>query len=406
MASWKRTLALMVGTQFTASLGFSVIYPFLPFYVAQLGSLSNLSTEMLSGLVYSSPSLTMAIASPFWGAVADRRGRKPMVVRAAFGAGVMFLLMGFVANTEQLIALRVLQGLVSGTLAASSALIVAVTPREHTGYAMGWLQVGFWSGNAAGPVLGGVLADLTGYRVIFVVTAVLLALSGLGVWLGVDEPFVREPDPVKARSSILRSWRRMLADPRLSATLALRFLTSIGRSTMAPILPLFVLHVTQSSMGVGTLTGLITGVESATSTLSAVYLGRLGDRIGHGRVALASALVTAAFYVPQGFVNSVWHLLLLQALSGIGVGGLLPSLSALLAQYSRLGEEGSIYGIESSVMSAARGIAPLLASACAIWFSLGGAFLLTAAVFAAVALFASLTVCRPSLAPTDRQRSA
>lgn len=406
MSSWKRTLALMVGAQFTASLGFSVIYPFLPFYVAQLGSVSNLSIEMLSGLVYSSPSLTMAIASPFWGAVADRRGRKPMVLRAAFGAGFMFLLMGFVANTEQLIVLRVLQGLVTGTLAASSALIVAVTPRQHTGYAMGWLQVGLWSGAAAGPVLGGVLSDLTGYRAIFVVTAILLALSGLGVWLGVDEPFVRESDPGTARRSVLRSWRRMLADPRLSATLALRFLTSIGRSTMAPILPLFVLHVAQSATGVGTLTGLITGVESATSTLSAVYLGRLGDRIGHGRVALVSALATAAFYVPQGFVNSVWLLLLLQGLSGFGVGGLLPSLSALLAQYSKLGEEGSVYGIESSVMSAARGIAPLLASACALWFSLGGVFLLTAAVFAAVALFASLTVCRPVPRPADPRPSA
>jgi DHA1 family multidrug resistance protein-like MFS transporter len=404
MPSWKRTLALMVGAQFTASLGFSVVFPFLPFYVAQLGSISNLSIEMLSGLIYASPALTMAIASPFWGAMADRRGRKPMVLRATFGGAVMFLLMGFVVNAEQLVALRVLQGLVTGILAAASALIVSVTPREHTGYAMGWLQVGLWSGNAAGPVLGGVLSDLTGYRAIFMVTAALLALSGLGVWLGVEEPFVREPGRGTARAGISQGWRRILADPRLCATLTLRFLTSLGRSTLAPILPLFVLHVTRGSTGVGTLTGLITGVESATSTLSAVYLGRLGDRIGHGRVALASALVTAACYVPQGFVDSVWLLLLLQGLSGLGVGGLLPSLSALLAQYSRLGEEGSVYGIENSVMSAARGIAPLLAAGCALWFSLGGAFLLTAAIFAAVALVASLTVCRPR--PADLPPSA
>jgi DHA1 family multidrug resistance protein-like MFS transporter len=317
-----------------------------------------------------------------------------MVLRATFGGAVMFLLMGFVVNTEQLIALRVLQGLVTGILAAASALIVSVTPREHTGYAMGWLQVGLWSGNAAGPVLGGVLSDLTGYRAIFVITAALLTLSGLGVWLGVEEPFVREARPGTVRSGVFQGWRRILADSRLCATLLLRFLTSIGRSALGPILPLFVLHVTRGSTGVGTLTGLITGVESATSTLSAVYLGRLGDRIGHGRVALTSALVTAAFYVPQGFVDSVWLLLLLQALSGLGVGGLLPSLSALLARYSKIGEEGSVYGIENSVMSAARGIAPLLAAGCAIWFSLGGAFLLTAAVFATVALVASLTVCR------------
>lgn len=399
MPTWKRTLAIMVGAQFCSSLGFSVIYPFLPLYVARLGAISTLSLETLSGLVYAAPGITMFFASPLWGVVADRYGRKLMVLRAMLCGAVMFLLMGFVVNAEQLIALRALQGLVTGVIAAASALVVSVTPREHTGYAMGWLQVGLWTGHAAGPVLGGVLSDLAGYRVIFVVTAAMLLLSAVSVWLGVHDPFVRESGPARTRAGILQDWRRMLSNSRLAATLGLRFLTSIGRSTIGPILPLYALQLMRSPARIGTFTGLITGVESAASTVTSVYLGKLGDRIGHGRVALASALLTAVFYIPQGYVTDVWQLLVLHTLSGFGVGGLIPSLSALLAQHSRLGDEGSVYGIENSVMAAARSVAPMLAATCALWFSLGGVFVFTGLIFALVALAASLTVCRAGTPP-------
>jgi len=306
----------------------------------------------------------------------------------------MFFLMGFVTSTEQLIVLRGLQGLVTGVIAAASALVASVTPRQHTGYAMGWLQVGLWSGHAAGPVVGGVLSDLVGYRAIFVVTAAMLLLSGVSVWIGIQDPFVRVPAGEGTRPGLLQGCRRILTNPRLAATLGLRFLTSVGRTTVGPILPLFVLQLLRGSSGVGTFTGLITGVESATSTLTSVYLGKLGDRIGYARVALASAILTAILYLPQGFATDVWQLFFLHALSGFGVGGLIPSLSALLAQHSREGDEGAVYGIENSVTAAARVVAPLLASACALWFSPGAVFLLTALVFVSVALLAALTVSR------------
>jgi DHA1 family multidrug resistance protein-like MFS transporter len=100
MPAWKRTLALLVIVQFSSTLGFSIIFPFLPLYLQQLGSSTNLSIEVLSGLVFSVQAATMAIASPFWGAVADRHGRKLMVVRSGCGGAVVILLMGFVRTAE------------------------------------------------------------------------------------------------------------------------------------------------------------------------------------------------------------------------------------------------------------------------------------------------------------------
>jgi DHA1 family multidrug resistance protein-like MFS transporter len=140
---WQRTLYIMVAAQLVAGVGLSNMFPFLPLYVQALGTKTSLSLEFWAGMVYSAQAMTMMIASPIWGAVADRYGRKLMVQRAMFGGAVMMLLMAFARSAEALALLRAAQGLVTGVISAASALVAAVAPRERTGYAMGLLQVGF-----------------------------------------------------------------------------------------------------------------------------------------------------------------------------------------------------------------------------------------------------------------------
>jgi DHA1 family multidrug resistance protein-like MFS transporter len=142
-ARWKRTLLIVFIAQTIVAVGYSSIFPFLPLYVESLGTSTNLSVEFLAGLVYSAQAFTMMIASPIWGAVADRVGRKLMVERAMFGGALMTFLMAFVQTAEQLIALRAIQGLITGVVAASNALVASETPRERTGFAMGMLHT-FW----------------------------------------------------------------------------------------------------------------------------------------------------------------------------------------------------------------------------------------------------------------------
>lgn len=128
--SWQRTLYIMVFAQLTSSVGFSIMFPFLPRYVAFLGSSTGLSLELLAALVFSAQALTMTIASPIWGAVSDRVGRKPMVERAAYSGAVTLALMAFVPNAEALVLLRALQGFLTGTVSAGNALVAASAPRE------------------------------------------------------------------------------------------------------------------------------------------------------------------------------------------------------------------------------------------------------------------------------------
>jgi MFS transporter, DHA1 family, multidrug resistance protein len=161
------------------------------------------------------------------------------------------------------------------------------------------------------------------------------------------------------------------------------------------VLPLFVIMLAAGHTAIATVTGLVVGAASAASTVTSVYLGRYGDRAGYARVALPCGIGAAVFYAAHIFVGSLWHLLVLYALAGACVGGLLPSLAAMLAENSLPGDEGCVYGIDNSVVSAGRTVGPLLGALCAVWFTPRGTFVLTGSIFGASALLAALTVCRP-----------
>ncbi|RME41842.1 MAG: MFS transporter [Caldilineae bacterium] len=355
MPPWQRALFILAFAQFISSLGFSNIFPFLPFYVKELGSRSNLSVEFWVGMVFSGQATTMMIASPIWGALADRYGRKLMVERAMFGGAVIILLMAFVHSAEQLVLLRTIQGMITGTVSATNALAAATAPRHRTGYAMGVIQVSRWSGVTLGPLMGGITADAVGFRATFAVTAFLLALAGVLVWRGVEEHFVRlaaaegdAPSP-----GMVTAWRAVLRAPGVGVTYTLRFSSWLGRTMLLPFLPLFVQMLMPTTRSISTYTGLVVGVASATGTASAIYLGRLGDRIGHRRILITCAAATALLYVPQSLATAGWQLLVLQALTGMAAGGIVPALGALLARYTRPGEEGAVYGLDNSIVAAA-----------------------------------------------------
>lgn len=377
MTSWKHTLYIVFFAQLVSAVGFSVMFPFLPLYVQELGSQTGTSIEFWIGMVFSAQALTMMVASPMWGSVADRYGRKLMVERAMFGGTVIMFLMAFARSAEELVLLRALQGLITGTVPAANALVAAAVPRERSGYAMGLLQMGFWGGIAVGPLIGGIIADAVGYQTTFVVTSVMLLIAGLMVWLGVQENFT-PPAKTKERPNMLASWRQILQEKSMMMIYSIRFLSWLGQTMIVPILPLFVQSLLVSSSRVGTMTGLIVGVASATGTASAIYLGRLGDRIGHRRILIVSTLAAAILYIPQVFATEAWQLLILQACTGVASGGIMPALSALLARHSQPGAEGAVYGLDSSIVAGARALAPLLASGVVLWLGWSGIFIASA----------------------------
>ena len=358
--SWQRTIYILAFSQLISVVGFSSIFPFLPRFVEDLGSTSGMSIELLSGLVYSGQALTMMVASPIWGGLADRFGRKLMILRATFGGTVVLFIMAHVQSAEQLVLMRAIQGMVTGTVAANSALAASVAPRERAGYAMGLMQVALGAGIAVGPMIGGFLADNYGYSAAFYGTALLLFLSGLLITFGIQEDFDPAQTKIKQDSGMRKEWQKVLSSPGVGATFIMRFMSQLGRMIVVPIIPLFVPLLIASESGVNTYIGLVFGVSAATTTISSIYLGKLGDRIGYRSVLIVSILAAGFIYLPQSMVTEGWQLLALQGLTGIAVGGIIPSISALLANFTQPGQEGAVYGLDSSINAAGRAVAPLI----------------------------------------------
>ena len=362
-------------------MGFSFVFPFLPLYIKNLHSTTHLNSEMASGLVFSIQALTMALTAPVWGAVADRYGRKLMVIRAMVGGGITIFLMGMVRTAEELIILRAIQGVLSGVISANMALVASIAPRNKTGYAIGILQMGMWTGVSVGPLAGGIFADLFGFRMPFYVSGIMLCASGMIVWWLVEEHFVHPAQKPGRRFSFISDWKNILTRRSLFFTLMLRFIVSFSVNILAPVLPLFLHQIAYKNAPVSTYTGIMAGLSSLAAIFSGVYLGRLGDRIGHIKIVIFSTCTTALFFFPQGLVTAIWQLIILQTLTGFFSGGLTPSLSAMLAQNSKSNEVGSVYGIDNSITSAGRALAPMVGALFAIWFGFRGVFFSTGAMF-------------------------
>jgi DHA1 family multidrug resistance protein-like MFS transporter len=390
----------MVFCQVITSIGFSSIFPFLPLYVKSLGAVTSLGTDVLTGLVFSSQAVTMMIASPFWGTLADRWGRKLMVERAMFGGAVLLGLMAFVRSAEELVLLRTVQGLITGTIGAANALVAAVVPRERTGYAMGLLQVGLASGVGLGPIIGGAVADAYGYPAAFYVTSVLLTIAGVIVAIGVEEHFVPLSGARGSRPGFWREWRHIFAAPGVLTTYALRFLDSLARMAFIPILPLFALELLSEAELVNSFTGLVIGLASVAAAVFSVFFGRLGDHAdgrGHRAIVIFCSLAGFFSFLLQAWAASGMQVLVLQFLAGIAHGGIVTGVSALLARYTECGEEGAVYGLDNSINSGGRALAPMLGVSIALWLGFRAVFGAISLLYLIAALLALWVLPRAAI---------
>ena len=380
---WKTTLIVIALAQALGTGGISLVYPFLPIYVQTLQDAHLINRELLAGLVIAAPPLMATLSTPFWGMLADQYGRKKMVLRAMFCSSVILFLMGFAQTAMVLILLRALQGLTSGLIAANMALVAGECPRERMGFALGTLQVGLFGGVAIGPIVGGVLAEQFGFQVPFIFTSAILILAGLLVTFGVKETYI----PARSKHfrlnpvEMIRSWQGILNIQGVKTVYSLRFLNGFAQRSIMPIAPLFVMALIPTAVAsASSYAGLVLTVSSIATTAGSLFLGWLSDKWGYRSILLCASFVAMIFYLSQAFVGDIGQLLLFQALAGLAAGGVLSAPAAMLARFTALGDEGSVYGLDASVSSFANGMAPLTASVIAAFFGLR-------AVFGAVAIY-------------------
>jgi DHA1 family multidrug resistance protein-like MFS transporter len=389
---WRRNFYAIWTAEFVSVVGFSSAVPFLPYYVQALGVTAPGQVELWSGLLDSAHAVTMGILAPVWGSLADRLGHKPMVERAMFGGALLLGAMAFVANVQQLLFLRIVQGAVTGTVVASMTLVAAGTPSHRRVSALGALQMGIYLGASLGPALGGLVADAWGYRASFLITASLLAVGGVLVATMVQE--VHADSHEGDNRSFAQGIRVVLRSPGVLSVFAVQLLVRSAYRAVTPILPLFVQILVPHQARLSSLVGLVTSASMAASAVGAVVVGRTGDRLGLRKVLAACTAACAVCYGLQAMVTSVQQLTLLRALSGLAMGGVITALSATLAKAATDGYQGTVFGLSSSVVSMANAVGPMVGGAVAASWGLRTPFMAAALGF--VLAMGVLVTVKPS----------
>lgn len=390
---WERNLYAIWLAQFIALAGGNLIFPFVPLYVQDLGVHSHVA--FWAGLVATAGGVTMFIFSPIWGGLADRYGRKPMLLRAYVGATIVITLQGLAQNVWQLLALRAAQGAFVGTIPAANALIASGTPRSRVPYAMGLFQMGIYSSQTIGPVVGGAVADAVGFRPTFVITGVFYALAFLLVSFAVREEFV--PPPARERPRLSQNIRDVMGERMLLFMVGVTFFLYGAPVFVRPIVPLLV----ETFDGRGSAareSGFVFSAFALTSAVTAIGVARLSRRLGARRTLVLAIVGSGIAYLPVARAGSAWSLLLLMAGVGIFSGGSIPTANALISALSPAGRQGSAFGLVGSAQALALAVGPLLGGVAASFLGIHSGFVIVGGVLLVLGVVVLAVVREPAAA--------
>ena len=366
--------------------------------MSQLGVTSHEALSMWSGLTFSVTFLVSAIVSPMWGSLADRKGRKLMLLRASLGMAIAILLQAFATNVWQLFILRAIMGLTSGYIPNAMALVASQVPRERSGWALSTLSTAQISGVIGGPLLGGFLADHVGLRAVFIITAILLTISFLVTLFLIKEG----GRPVVSKSERLSGKAVFASLPHPGLMISLFVTTMVIQlcnGSVGPILALFIKSMAPDSSNIAFLSGMIAAVPGVSALMSAPRLGKLGDRIGTARILMATLIIAVILFFAMSFVTTPLQLGILRFLLGFADGAMLPAVQTLLVKYSSDQVTGRIFGYNQSFMYLGNVAGPLIGASVSAMAGFRW-------VFAATAVVVLLNIIQLAFALRRRRRIA
>lgn len=403
---WKINLGVLwFGTFFVMS-GMTMIIPFLPLFLQQdLGVTDESAIGVWGGAIFAANFVTSFLVQPIWGRVADRFGRKVMLLRSGFGMGLVTLLMGFATEPWHLFVLRMLNGFISGYNPAAIALVSATAPKAKMGFALGTLQSGITAGTILGPLIGGLFADSFGFRPIFFITGGLLFLASFLSWVLIKENFDREKAAAQPTTSMAEDVRKLLANKRLAALLGVTFASQFAMLCPVAFIPLYIQHLHGSMTNIAFWSGFVGSVTAFSNMIFAPMLGRLSDRIGPAPVLCISLIGAALMFVPQAFAGSVGELLFYRFLLGCFVGGIAPALNTLIRSYTPDGMVSRVFGFNTSALSLGNMCGPIVGGAVFGLVDISGLFLVSAGALLAASVWIYTVVPDAKLRRGARRRS-
>ena len=349
METWKRTVYISLVCVFCTAFGVSQLAPILPLYFHDLGVQTPEAMSLWSGLATGATYIIVCLAAPFWGRVADKKGRKITLIRSSFGMALCNVLIAFQTTPEGVVLIRLIQGLVSGFYSASITLIASESPIERTGWALGLLASANLAGSLIGPLLGGYIADTVGIRNDFIIVGVLMGLAGVLATIFIHENYVPQPNPEKLS---IRKLKEQI--PEFNSIVALcvaSFIYAICIMSLQPVISVYIKGIVPSDTeNLAFIAGAVFSAMGIAQLLSSSPLGKLVDKIGPRKVLVVSLIYVGILNIPQAYVSDVYQLAIIRFLQGFGLGGMLPALNTYLSSKTPREFTGQVFSYNQSCL--------------------------------------------------------
>ena len=349
METWKRTVYISLVCVFCTAFGVSQLAPILPLYFHDLGVQTPEAMSLWSGLATGATYIIVCLAAPFWGRVADKKGRKITLIRSSFGMALCNALIAFQTTPEGVVLIRLIQGLVSGFYSASITLIASETPIERTGWALGLLASANLAGSLIGPLLGGYIADTVGIRNDFIIVGALMGLAGVLATIFIHENYVPQPNPEKLS---IRKLKEQI--PEFNSIVALcvaSFIYAICIMSLQPVISVYIKGIVPSDTeNLAFIAGAVFSAMGIAQLMSSSPLGKLVDKIGPRKVLVVSLIYVGILNIPQAYVSDVYQLAIIRFLQGFGLGGMLPALNTHLSSKTPREFTGQVFSYNQSCL--------------------------------------------------------
>jgi len=374
---WKKTFISTFIAQILSIVGFSFALPFLPFFISELGIKDVSQQSYWAGIILSASGFTFTIFSPLWGYLADKYGRKVMVVRSMFAGTLVLFLMSFVKTVKQLLFCRLLQGALTGTIVASVTLVASVVPVEKSGFTLGMMHAAVSIGNSIGPLIGGIISDHFGYRNTFRIGGCIIFLGGLLIFL-----FARE-NRINNKKNEDISYREILKLKWFWIATMIMFGVRLSNTILNPSFPLVIKEIITNPEKLNTITGVIIGIAAIIEGLCAAGLGKLSDKIGYLRM-----IVNCFIFASMGhfFVHSISSLFFWRILFVGSVAGVIPSVNSMIKKLINENSIGKAYGLFTSISMLGLAFGPLIGGYTGKIINIRTPFLITSIFHAIVAI--------------------
>ncbi|WP_434350722.1 multidrug efflux MFS transporter [Streptococcus sp. KHUD_014] len=381
--SWKDNLRIAWLGSFLTGACISLVVPFMPIFVEQLG-VEPSQVTFYSGLAISVSAISAACVSPLWGILADRYGRKPMMIRAGLAMTITMGGLAFVPNVYWLLALRLLNGVFTGFVPNATALIASQVPKDKSGYALGTLSSGVVAGTLTGPFVGGMIAEVFGIRNVFLMVGGFLFLAAILTIFFIKEDF--QPVP-KEKALPTKELFTSVKYPYLLFNLfATSFVIQVAAQSVGPILALYIRDLGQNE-NLLFVSGLIVSSMGLSSMMSSGVMGRLGDKVGNHRLLIVAQAYSVLIYLFCANASTPLELGIYRFLFGLGTGALVPGINALLSRMTPKAGISRVFAFNQVFFYLGGVIGPLAGSVVAEQFGYHSVFYATAACVALSCLF-------------------